>query len=382
MINQDLKNRVVQIAADLYPLGPNEKSVWRRAGGDLSLLNLSEAGRFAWYAAINQLDKGGGGENITLESLVNVMIEDFDGNAELQNFAREIVSEKWTSTLAKKIENEKLEYSPAEQPWYQCDFPETHELEPDSLLELATRMDVLIFTATSVELQYALGKMIPLEGQAAVIQGVSGSETYFLGRFGAFNAVLTKTRMGTIGAGAATLAAEQALRIWQPRAAFMIGIAFGKDPAKQHIGEVLLASAIVPYEPRRIGNQTIVRGIAMPSDSTLQNRFENALGWKFTLPNGDKCKFDIGQLLSGNQLIDDEQAKKTLFAEFPVAIGGEMEGAGFYAAAAQHRVPALLIKAICDWGDGKKHKGHQPLAAASSISFLHFVLSQKNALNS
>lgn len=381
MINQDLKNRVVEIAADLYSLGPAEKSVWRRAGGDLSLLNLSEAGRFAWYSAIDQLDKGGGGENITIESLINTMLEDFSSSHDLKSLVEEIVPGKHIVATAEIIESEKLEYSTEDQPWYQSGFPETHELESDLLPEFVPQTDVLIFTATNVELCYALGKTLPLKGQTAILQGISGSETYFLGRFGKFNAVLTKTRMGTIGVGAATLAAEQALRIWQPRAAFMIGIAFGKDPAKQHIGEVLVASAIVPYESRRVGSHTIVRGIAMLSDPTLQNRFENALGWNFTLPNGEKCKFDIGQLLSGNQLIDDEQAKKKLFAEFPAAIGGEMEGAGFYAAASQHRVPALLVKAICDWGDGKKHKGYQPLAAASSVSFLHFVLSQKNTLN-
>lgn len=382
MINQDLKNRLVQITAGLYPLGPTEKSIWRRAGGDLSMLNLSEASRFAWHSAIDQMDKGGGGENITVESLVGVMLKDFRGNSELQNLAEQLDSGKPATVDVEKNGSEKFEYVPAEQPWYKSDFPETSELEPAAMPEFVARTDILIFTATNVELQYALGSTLPLEGQTAILKGVSGSETYFLGRFGAFNAVLTKTRMGTIGAGAATLAAEQALRIWRPRAAFMIGIAFGKDSVKQHIGQVLVASAIIPYEPRRVGSQTVARGIAMPSDATIQNRFENALGWNFTLPNGERCKAEIGQLLSGNQLIDDEPMKKNLFAEFPAAIGGEMEGAGFYAAAVQHRVPALLLKGICDWGDGKKHKAHQPLAAAASVSFLNFVLSQKNILGS
>lgn len=376
MINPDLKNRLVQIAADLYPLGPTEKSVWRRAGGDLSMLNLSEAGRFAWYSAIDQMDKGGGG-NITVETLVAVILEDFCGNSELQELIEQFGLGKPAATDTEKNRSEELEYIPAEQTWYKSGFPETNDFETDAIPEFAARTDVLILTATNIELQYALGNALSFEGQPAILKGVSGSETYFLGRFGAFNAVLTKTRMGTVGVGAATLATEQALRIWQPRVAFMIGIAFGKDSAKQHIGEVLVANAIIPYEPRRVGSQTILRGIVMPSDPTLQNRFENALEWNFVLPDGEKCKFDTGQLLSGNQLIDDEQAKRKLFKEFPAAIGGEMEGAGFYAAAAQYRVPALLIKAICDWGDGKKHKGHQPLAAATSVSLLHFVLSQK-----
>jgi len=32
----------------------------------------------------------------------------------------------------------------------------------------------------------------------------------------------------------------------------MAGIAFGKDPSKQNLADVLVASAIIPYEPQRV----------------------------------------------------------------------------------------------------------------------------------
>jgi hypothetical protein len=36
------------------------------------------------------------------------------------------------------------------------------------------------------------------------------------------------------------------------------------------------------------------------------------------------------------------------------AIGGKMEGAGLYVANSDHKVDWIVVKAICDWGDGRK----------------------------
>jgi nucleoside phosphorylase len=79
--------------------------------------------------------------------------------------------------------------------------------------------------------------------------------------------------------------------------------------------------------------------------------------------------------------VDDPAFKAELFRKYPHAIGGEMEGVGLSAAAVRHGVPWILVKAICDWGDGKKHKKHQPLAAAAAVSLVHHVLSQADVLH-
>jgi nucleoside phosphorylase len=63
------------------------------------------------------------------------------------------------------------------------------------------------------------------------------------------------------------------------------------------------------------------------------------------------------------------------------AVGGEMEGAGLYAAADSKNTAWILVKSICDWGDETKHDMYQPLAAAAATSLVHHVLSQKTALN-
>ncbi|MBK7919066.1 MAG: hypothetical protein IPJ94_22950 [Chloroflexi bacterium] len=182
---------------------------------------------------------------------------------------------------------------------------------------------------------------------------MSGSETYYLGKFGAWKTAVTKCRMGAGGQGGSTLATESAIRNWQPQAVIMVGIAFGKDAAKQKIGDVLVASQIIPYEKQRVGVEVIFRDPIPPTNSTLLNRFENALDWQFYRPDGKSCAIRYGPLLSGEKLVDDAQFKANLFNRFPQAIGGEMEGAGVAAAAGQNSTAWILVKGICDWGMGR-----------------------------
>jgi nucleoside phosphorylase len=70
-----------------------------------------------------------------------------------------------------------------------------------------------------------------------------------------------------------------------------------------------------------------------------------------------------------------------LFKHFPHAKDGEIEGVGFYAAANFLQKPWVLIKALCDWADGKKSDNYQPLAAAAA-SLVHHALVQKTIFNS
>jgi nucleoside phosphorylase len=237
-------------------------------------------------------------------------------------------------------------------------------------------------TATEVERDAVLRLLNPLSSRRKVVTGFIGPETYFVGRFGEFNAVVTTCRMGAAGPGSATLAADQAQRVWRPRAIIMAGIAFGKDPTKQRYADVLVASEIIFYEQQRVGvNEVVQRGIIPPSNPILLNRFDNVVGWDFHRPDGVRVACRLGPVLSGEKLVDEPAFKASLFRTFPQAIGGEMEGAGFCAAAIRSSVPWILVKAICDWGDGNKHKKHQPLAAAAAVSLVHHVLSQKGVLH-
>ena len=159
----------------------------------------------------------------------------------------------------------------------------------------------------------------------------------------------------------------------------MVGIAFGATRRSSAIGDVLVATEIISYEPERVGEKRIFRGQNVPTTPTLLNRFENALDWDFKCPDGKKCNYLSGPILSGEKLVDDVSFKQSLLNYFPRATGGEMEGVGVGAGSLRNGVPWNVVKGICDWANGHKGDKHQPLAAAASLAY--FVLSKKDVLH-
>jgi nucleoside phosphorylase len=276
-----------------------------------------------------------------------------------------------------------LEYKLEDQPWYMPGFPSTSEIGAEQAKSLSSEIDVVIMTANDKELKAIMHKLKPYPRKRSIQLAYIGPETYYLGKFGEFRTVVTKCRMGSaIDAGSVTLATIQAQDIWHPKAIIMVGIAFGKDATTQKIGDVLVASQIIPYEAQRVGEQIISRAPIPPSNQVLLNRFENAPNWRFTRPDEQLCTLRIGPILSGEKLVDNSDFKSQLFHRFPQAIGGEMEGAGLCAASGRMGVAWILVKSICDWGDGTKQDRYQPLAAAAAASLVHHVLSQRTVLDS
>src|SRR5262249_14594217 len=152
------------------------------------------------------------------------------------------------------------------------------------------------------------------------------------------------------------LVAEEAIRIVRPRGIIMVGIAFGSNPSKQKLGDVLVSRHVLWYEPQRVGTgdggslNKISRAVVNEAGGVLYNRFrEIGLRWKT-----DDASVYHGVVLSGEKLVDNADFKAELLRMHPEAIGGEMEGAGLAAAAARHRTEWLLVKGICDWADGTK----------------------------
>jgi nucleoside phosphorylase len=172
------------------------------------------------------------------------------------------------------------------------------------------------------------------------------------------------------------------IQAWELAAVIMVGIAFGKDSAKQAIGNVLVSERIVPYEPQRIGlTSNEDRGSETSAGAVLLNRFRNVVGWCFKAPDGRQCGFQTGPILSGEKLVDNPEFKRKLFERYPTAVGGEMEGAGVAAAAERKHCEWIVVKAICDWGDGTKTKMHQGFAAAASVDLVEHVLNQLGSLD-
>lgn len=269
----------------------------------------------------------------------------------------------------------------SQESWKLSALPALRTAEHEEAMQLCSPK-VAILVATAVEREAVLKKMRPPRGKRAVLQVFSGKNTCFVGRLGVNDVVLCQTAMGSVGRDASTIVTSEIIHSWQPKAVIMAGMAFGKDSTKQDVGGVLVSERVISYEPQRLGERTNEnRGPEPTAGAVLLNRFRNVIGWHFTSPSGRQCSFQIGPVLSGEKLVDNPEFKKTLFERFPEAIGGEMEGAGVAAAAERGGREWIIVKAICDWGDGTKTKEHQEFAAASSVALLEHVLNQPGALD-
>lgn len=264
--------------------------------------------------------------------------------------------------------------------WYDPCMPSTTSVDL-SQAEAVARPDVALIVATEMELLQTLRVLTPLPRRRCLWKVMSNCDTYYLGRFGSFTAVVSMSNMGTQGAGGSTLCANAVLDTWKPRVVLLLGIAFGTSRKKHQPGDVLVAEYVIPYEHQRVGDDIIFRNPVPPSSAILLNRFRHALDWRFSRPDRSVCARHVGSMLSGEKLVDNLEFKNFLLKQYPNAIGGEMEGAGVWGAATRSRKEWIIVKGVCDWGDGKKHKAFHPLAAAAAVSLCRHVLDDPHALD-
>lgn len=80
--NQEQK--LLEIMCKLYPGGLRDNQIWQAAGGDLSLINLGQSGKGQWVEAIRTLKLGGGG-NVSTDSLIKAVAEEFGNNKDVKD---------------------------------------------------------------------------------------------------------------------------------------------------------------------------------------------------------------------------------------------------------------------------------------------------------
>lgn len=264
--------------------------------------------------------------------------------------------------------------------------PKAEAVDADKTAALLKETEILILTAAEIEIDTALNALEPID-VTSVLYGYKGQAVYYFGRIGRHRIAVAKCKAGTSRRDGATLSVRQAIADCDPNAVIAVGVAFGGYTDKLKIGDVLVSEQVIPYEVKRASvAREEYRGPSPEAGPILLNRFSNVLGWEFKRPDGYVCRVKPGPLLTGDTLLDNLDEKVRLFSEHPTAIGGEMEGAGLYAAASRHEANKewIVVKAVCDWADGTKkttRDNYHPLAAAASMSLVKFVISLPNAFS-
>jgi nucleoside phosphorylase len=216
------------------------------------------------------------------------------------------------------------------------------------------RADVLLVVATEVENEGVID-VFRENGHPLATPSYSAVNTYqtFPPVAGA-RIALVRCSIGSGGSGGPELTIAEGIQALRPAAVIMVGIAFGVNEASEAIGDVLISTQVFGYDLERVGTDLAghvvhrPRGAQPDASPKLIARFRAARLHTYGLHVIE------GVLLSGRKLVDNVNYRDALLSACPECIGGEMEGYGLYAAASRAKVDWIIVKAICDWADGKK----------------------------
>lgn len=253
-------------------------------------------------------------------------------------------------------------------------------------IKRSCEVSILLVVATDIELEVMRSGLKPFEEGEFVQKTYLSELTVYIGLYGEYCTALVKTNtMGATQRGASYDTTSAAIGEFMPKVVIMPGIAFGRDSQKQHIGDILVSKTLLPYESQRINHDGTkhYRGETPSANMTLYNRFTQNKTHRYQYENTLKeANIVGGGILTGEKLVDNIQYKNELIGEFPTAVGGEMEGLGVYAACDSKQIPWIVVKSICDWGDGSKLKIHQHRCCSAVKSFINASLKSKRLFES
>jgi len=153
----------------------------------------------------------------------------------------------------------------------------------------------------------------------------------------------------------AQLSAAKAIEHWRPEVLIAVGIAFGVNEEKHHIGDVLVSKEVLDYESARVEpNYTFThRGRTFSTSRELANRVSDLNLRRAEVR--DLPTIHMGTIVSGAKLVDNKEYRDYLASLHSTVIGGEMEGSGILTACEETKVDVIIIKAICDWAANKNN---------------------------
>lgn len=200
---------------------------------------------------------------------------------------------------------------------------------------------------------------------------------------GALIAVAVKTAMGAVGAEGSAAFAWRFQAVTGAAYVLQIGMAFGVDPERQRPGDVLVATALIPYDQRDVvvrgGVETVEYPRALPissSRSLLLRCEEHASVWDATWP---ECVVRFGALLSGGAAISSEAFRDRLRRDLqsrssdPI-IGGEMEGLGLVGVVGGEDPSWIVIKGISDFADEQRAASLAEWRTSACANAVRFAL--------
>ena len=254
--------------------------------------------------------------------------------------------------------------------------------------DLVKGITVLLMTATPVELRGVMCYLEPTDGNEKIIETYTDAEAgkirFYIGKYGQYPVVVgmsapAKSHQGPTSACNITTRIMEAVK---PCYVIAIGICYGMDKSKTSSGDIIVSDLICDYTSLHVGVEDTqqLRERIHSVGPTLLEVFGIPVGYSDT-QDGKEVKVHCGPIIARPDLVDNPKYKEQLKHSWPGALGCEMEGAGIMAAienATYIGVEAIVIKAICDWGDGKKSEAAdwKPFSSHAAARYVHHQMNK------
>ena len=263
-------------------------------------------------------------------------------------------------------------------------------LPEDIQTEVLQDVMVLLVTVNLDETLATLSNLQPLNGHENIYRFSQGGQqsnvVYYIGKYGACPAAIRDIQPDFELHGSDNAVPVMAEQCFPNLSAIIsVGVAFGiKGEVK--LFDVLVSSEVINYDETR-DKQASLSQSAEPIviSSQLSKLFAQPVQWPDELiikclnNNGEQIP-DVksGLILSGSY--HDDVAMRSLLRNFTHGvIGIEMGGTNLFLTSQQTSSHAIIIKAVCDFGDGRSNKTYQPTAALLAADFVEKCLSDPQA---
>lgn len=257
--------------------------------------------------------------------------------------------------------------------------------------EVLQQIMVLLVTVSKIETSTTYSYMRPLDGHKKIYKFIQDGQArdviYFIGKYGACPAAITD------GFGVHNSTSIISIMMMFDHcfpnlgAIISVGVACGIKQ-KVQMYDVLVSSKIITYDKAMNEDRgCFPKGDQITASPHLFKLFTQPVQWPDDVNrmhlnnNGNPIPtMKPGTILSGPYHDDDPDMKITLTRTLAHdAIGIAMDETHLFAAYQKMPESTIIVKAVCDFGDGKNNAVHKPIAALLAADLVHKCLSDLQA---
>ncbi|XP_067054322.1 death domain-containing ATP nucleosidase-like isoform X2 [Acropora muricata] len=274
-------------------------------------------------------------------------------------------------------------FNPSSPPKTRDTPPEPHDLCVDKLNweDVNLPIDILLLTAKECEFLSCLNYLSGLFKSHK-----SGLGYVYFGKIGNgdenLKIAVIRCDKGSGGPQGSGLVVCTGIQELKPKAVICVGYCAGLQGEKVKLGDVIISAKLATYASIKVTEGGIVEaGYQVPPGPRLSEIIRTAnFGWKAPLQNSEDLDVKVHKdalLLSGPEVVSNDERRAELLERFPLAMGVEMEGEGLFAAAHYNDIEWVVIKGVSDYAGNNKSASDpwRPFSSLMAASLVAHILS-------